>query len=83
MMAAGGSRLSLRGVSKSFGGTQALRGVSLDIAPGEVHALTPDEGAELLRLTGLAERAPAPEYAPQGVNYGINVGRIAGAGVPG
>jgi ATP adenylyltransferase len=50
---------------------------------GEVHALTPDEGAELLRLTGLAERALATEYAPHGMNYGINVGRIAGAGVPG
>ncbi len=41
------------------------------------------ERAELLELTALAERALAAEYAPHGLNYGLNVGRVAGAGFPG
>ena len=45
--------------------------------------LTPDEADDLLALTGLAERALAAEYRPHGVNYGANVGRVAGAGYPG
>ena len=32
-------------VSKSFGGVDALRDVSLSIAPGEVHALCGENGA--------------------------------------
>jgi ribose transport system ATP-binding protein len=38
-------RLSLRALSKSFGGTQALRDVSLDILPGEVHGLLGENGS--------------------------------------
>jgi ribose transport system ATP-binding protein len=34
-----------RGVSKSFGGAQALKGVSLEILPGEVHGLVGANGA--------------------------------------
>ena len=49
----------------------------------QFHELTADERAELLDLTALAERALAAEYAPHGVNYGLNVGRVAGAGFPG
>ncbi|MBI5710099.1 MAG: HIT domain-containing protein [Candidatus Eisenbacteria bacterium] len=49
----------------------------------EFHELTPAERADLLDLTGLAERALAAEYHPHGVNYGANVGRVAGAGYPG
>jgi len=45
--------------------------------------LTLDERGDLLDLTGLAERALAHEYGPDGFNYGANVGRIAGAGFPG
>ncbi len=37
--------LSVRNVSKSFGGTQASRDVSLDLFPGEVLALAGDNGA--------------------------------------
>src|ERR1700722_6741481 len=33
------------GVAKSFGGVRALRGVSLDVFPGEVHALLSENGA--------------------------------------
>lgn len=45
--------------------------------------LTPEEGAALLTLTGLAERALEAAYRPHGMNYGANAGRIAGAGFPG
>jgi ribose transport system ATP-binding protein len=37
--------LRLTGIKKSFGATRALRGVSLEIAPGEVHALIGENGA--------------------------------------
>ncbi len=42
-----------------------------------------DERADLLELVAVAERALAAEYRPHGVNYGANVGRVAGAGFPG
>ena len=41
------------------------------------------ERADLLDLVALAERALEAEYRPDGVNYGLNVGRVAGAGFPG
>ncbi len=37
--------LSLRGITKSFGAVQALRGVDLDILPGKITALVGDNGA--------------------------------------
>ncbi len=37
--------LSVRGVSKSFGGVQALRNVDLEVRAGEVHALLGENGA--------------------------------------
>jgi ATP adenylyltransferase len=45
--------------------------------------LTADEQAELMRLTRHAEIAITEAYAPQGINVGINLGKAAGAGVPG
>ncbi len=38
-------RLRVADVRKSFGATRALRGVSLDVAPGEAHALIGENGA--------------------------------------
>jgi ribose transport system ATP-binding protein len=35
----------LRGVAKTYGGARALRGVDLDVRPGEVHALLGENGA--------------------------------------
>jgi ABC-type sugar transport system ATPase subunit len=40
-----GPLLSLRGIVKTFGPVQALRGVDLDIYPGQIHALVGDNGA--------------------------------------
>jgi ATP adenylyltransferase len=45
--------------------------------------LTLPERADVLELTALAERALEAEFAPHGVNYGLNVGQVAGAGFPG
>jgi ABC-type sugar transport system ATPase subunit len=37
--------LSMRGISKRFGGVQALNGVNLDVRAGEVHAVVGENGA--------------------------------------
>jgi ABC-type sugar transport system ATPase subunit len=41
----GSGVIRLRGVQKRFGGTQALRGVDLDLLSGEIHALVGENGA--------------------------------------
>jgi ABC-type sugar transport system ATPase subunit len=38
-------RLRLHGISKTFGGTRALRGVHLELEAGEIHALIGENGA--------------------------------------
>ena len=45
-------------------------------------ALKPAEREDLMELTALAEEALTAEYRPHGMNYGANVGRVAGAGFP-
>jgi ATP adenylyltransferase len=44
-------------------------------------AATPDELADMMRLTRDAELALTEAYQPQGINVGINLGRPAGAGI--
>ena len=41
----GGSLLAVRGVHKSFGGVQVLRGLDLEIAPGEIRCLIGPNGS--------------------------------------
>ena len=40
-----GAHVELRDISKSFGGTRALEGVSLTIGRGQIHALVGENGA--------------------------------------
>ena len=46
-------------------------------------AATPAERTELIDLASIAETAIAEAYAPHGMNMGINLGKPAGAGIPG
>ncbi len=45
--------------------------------------LTPQERTDLIELTARLEGTLRAEYAPQGINAGLNLGKCAGAGVPG
>jgi ATP adenylyltransferase len=49
----------------------------------DLNGLSPSQRAGLLELTALAQRLLQAAINPQGFNIGINVGRCAGAGVPG
>src|ERR671918_714116 len=54
--------VELRGIQKSFPGVWALRGVNLDVHPGEVHAVVGENGAgksTLMRIVAGAEQADA------------------------
>ena len=53
--------LSLSGVSKRFGATQALAGVTLAVAPGEVHALIGENGAGKSTLMNILSGAFRPD----------------------
>jgi ATP adenylyltransferase len=49
---------------------------------GDVVELTAEEGAELHRLLQLSVRALRAASAPHGFNVGLNLGSVAGAGIP-
>ncbi len=48
----------------------------------DIEDLTPDESAELQSLLRRSVRALRDEAKPHGFNIGMNVGRVAGAGIP-
>jgi ribose transport system ATP-binding protein len=57
-------RLRMTGVRKSYGPTAALRGVDLELLPGEVHALVGENGAgksTLMKVLSGAEQPDAGE----------------------
>jgi ribose transport system ATP-binding protein len=67
-----GARLSLRGITKSFGATHALRSVSLEVAAGEVHALIGENGAgksTLLKILSGAHAQDEGAMELEGVPY--------------
>jgi ABC-type sugar transport system ATPase subunit len=53
--------LELRGIRRSFGQVEALRGVDLDIARGEVHAVMGDNGAGKSTLLKVAAGVVRPD----------------------
>ena len=53
--------VDIRSVSKAFGGVQALRDVSLSIAPGEIHALCGENGAGKSTLIKIITGSVAPD----------------------
>jgi len=65
-------RLRIKGIRKSFGGTHALRDVSLEVAPGEVHALIGENGAgksTLMKILSGAYQPDAGEIYLNGKSY--------------
>jgi len=63
----------MRGISKAFPGVQALDGVSLDVAPGEVVALVGENGAgksTLVKILSGCYRADAGEIVFDGRRLG-------------
>ena len=65
-------RLTLEGVKKSFGATAALRGVSLGVGEGEVHALIGENGAgksTLMKILSGAHEADAGRIALDGAPF--------------
>src|SRR4051812_43615640 len=55
------SRLRVQQIQKSFGATQALRSVSLEVAPGEVHAVIGENGAGKSTLMKILSGAYTPD----------------------
>ena len=49
---------------------------------GDLVALPAEVGTEMLELTQRVVGALAAEYRPDGFNVGMNLGRVAGAGIP-
>lgn len=54
-------RLSVRDVAKRFQAVQALGGVSLEVAPGEIHALVGENGAGKSTLVGVITGLHQPD----------------------
>ena len=53
--------LSMQGISKAFGAVQALRDVSVDCQPGEIHALVGENGSGKSTLLGIASGFVPPD----------------------
>lgn len=60
-MTANSTRLSARGISKSYGATRALGGVDFDVRAGEVHALLGGNGAGKSTFVSILAGAVSPD----------------------
>jgi ribose transport system ATP-binding protein len=60
--------LEMRGVVKSFGGAQALRGVDFDLRRGEVHALLGENGAGKSTLINVLSGVIAPDAGEMSID---------------
>ena len=61
-----------QGISKSFGGVPALRDVSIELIPGEVHCLAGENGcgkSTLIKIISGAERPDSGEIVIDGVSH--------------
>jgi rhamnose transport system ATP-binding protein len=61
-------RLSIRGVSKSFEAIHALRDVTFDLAPGEIHALVGENGAGKSTLVAVITGLLQPDRGSVSLN---------------
>lgn len=78
-MSATQSGLFFDNVAKSFGGTQALRGVSLHVNRGEIVALLGENGAgksTLIKVLGGIHSADSGEVRIDGIRYTHKPGRV-------
>ncbi len=73
------SGLFFDGIVKSFGGTQALRGVSMHVDRGEIVALLGENGAgksTLIKVLGGIHSADSGQVLIDGVSYAHKPGRV-------
>ena len=67
--------LSIKGVSKSYSGVAALRGIDFDAYPGEVHAIVGENGAGKSTLIKVITGAHAPDFGEVTIG-GLKVDRF-------
>src|SRR5258706_10302232 len=60
--------LQLKDITKSFAGVHALKGVSFDLRPGEVHAIVGENGAGKSTLIKVITGAHQPDSGTLTVN---------------
>ncbi|CAM5772819.1 ribose import ATP-binding protein RbsA [Labrys miyagiensis] len=60
--------LTMNGVTKHFGGVQALRGVDFELRAGEIHALLGENGAGKSTLMGVLAGVHAPDTGSMAID---------------